>query len=758
MSFFKKGLRVIPLTQWLDWASGQNNYDQDTKQEVFIALPMIQRGSVWKPVQIINLWDSLLRGMPVGSLLLSHMTATNKDGLKVKVRKFNKNELSDLPKNGGLGLLDGQQRTLSMLLAWPGMGEYMDKKIWIDFADEPSNETRFRFHVTTLNQPFGFQRYEPNSKLSLGDRQKARIAYDEKQKKAIPKECISRESIFQTAEPWESYLPVELIQLINVFNKQGESALRSFVLQKLEGTKSALGAAVELLARNMQEPARAHLDRRLRRLEEDGVKEKIANQIERFLQGMKRVNVLQIPLIEVGKDTFETDDSGENIDPPLAVLFKRVGTGGTALTDADYIYSVIKHQLPDAYQLVEDLSQEETIARRLSATNIVMTAVRLVAAKLGLADSESPSKTEFHRLLKTDSFASTFHTVIAKGGDLPKALIALTEVLSYKGGNDIGLPRHAWILLDRPLIQVLLRWKLHSQPDSDALINSRDELLRFILYWVLCVKDQKKASKLLFTVLHKDNPPFPIFNGELLAKILKAEGIALPVIQPEILKQHAKNAVISENVKGIRGWKRFHIDQSALFECRCSTELYSRWWSLAGNHIHPLLLWLQREYVNTFKGFPAADQDEETPYDYDHICPSNHWSDWTGITGKNRLIDFHDSPEDKEGHWRLGNSIGNMRVWDSSDNRSLGSASPKERLHLREQDVPNLKLLVDSAINENERVDWVACSGKDNPRHWDEVRAKAFQRVIETRAFNLYTQFHDRLKFYGEYVSIPASE
>ena len=32
-----------------------------------VELPSIQRGFVWKPKQIEDLWDSILRGYPIGS-------------------------------------------------------------------------------------------------------------------------------------------------------------------------------------------------------------------------------------------------------------------------------------------------------------------------------------------------------------------------------------------------------------------------------------------------------------------------------------------------------------------------------------------------------------------------------------------------------------------------------------------------------------------------------------------------------------------
>ena len=39
------------------------------------ALPALQRGAVWKPAQTERLWDSLMRGFPIGSFLLSEYDA-----------------------------------------------------------------------------------------------------------------------------------------------------------------------------------------------------------------------------------------------------------------------------------------------------------------------------------------------------------------------------------------------------------------------------------------------------------------------------------------------------------------------------------------------------------------------------------------------------------------------------------------------------------------------------------------------------------
>jgi hypothetical protein len=165
-------VRIVSLVKWLDWAGGKT-------KEVFLALPMIQRGSVWQPHQIIDLWDSLLQGMPIGSMMVSELSAGT------PIRRPGKRELEAMPAGGGLALIDGHQRTLAMLVAWPRIEE-MDRRIWVDFADEPAPGHLLRLRVTTRNQPFGFQRNEPSRKLLLNDRRAAREAFDCLHNKIVP--------------------------------------------------------------------------------------------------------------------------------------------------------------------------------------------------------------------------------------------------------------------------------------------------------------------------------------------------------------------------------------------------------------------------------------------------------------------------------------------------------------------------------------------------------------------------------------------
>src|SRR5574344_234192 len=91
-------------------------------------LPGIQREFVWKEEQIVNLFDSILRGYPIGSFLFWRVNQENmskftfydfiKDFHQVKNRHNQKNELQG--KYEIEAILDGQQRLTSLFIGLKG--------------------------------------------------------------------------------------------------------------------------------------------------------------------------------------------------------------------------------------------------------------------------------------------------------------------------------------------------------------------------------------------------------------------------------------------------------------------------------------------------------------------------------------------------------------------------------------------------------------------------------------------------------------
>lgn len=135
-------------------------------------LPAIQREFVWPSFKIINLFDSLLRGYPIGTFLfwdvrepeIHEFTFYNlirnydeRDSTNEKVNLTNKNKCT--------GILDGQQRITSLLIGL--LGSYIEKikhkrtndptayperKLYINLLHNPQQETEQKYQIRFLTR------------------------------------------------------------------------------------------------------------------------------------------------------------------------------------------------------------------------------------------------------------------------------------------------------------------------------------------------------------------------------------------------------------------------------------------------------------------------------------------------------------------------------------------------------------------------------------------------------------------------------
>jgi len=750
--FENTNIAPIYLTTWLDWCSGNSNEQQ-------VVMPMIQRGSVWKPAQIIDLWDSLLRGFPVGSLMLNRIQA---DG-KTLVRLPGESKSSVLKKEA-FGLLDGQQRTLTMLIGWPSRKVEMDRRIWVDFADAPSSEHHFRLRVTTENHPFGFQRSNPSRKLPMDERRRALIIYRKQQPEAS-------ESFpdYQKAYPYHAgdSLPVDIAILLKFFQeKDGFAAWKDAVNRELNCIPR------HFLERNPESNLLEAFSI------EDEVTSTLINSepvqkcLSVFYDALTRFYKLQAPLLLVDMQSVEAANKDEDNDPALAILFKRVGSNGTPLSMGDYMFSVIKHHCPETHDLVEKIHtpsesvRDYNIAALLNPTDIVATAVRLAAAGCvdekdnQLADYETIEKKQFHRILnhqvkvhdkEGDFLKVAFLPLLQQEHELglPSLFKRLANILAYRKDvyADIGLPAHALILLKRPLIQVLLYWLYKCDLNKESLEESRAELIRFVMVWSLCVTDPPKVSSLAYQKIRKSETNIASLFRAIYEDAVE-KGYALKLFSPATLERLIGSVVRSpahvEHEFTLRGWSRFTPEVDEPDEKKKARELYRKWWRGDGEnqYSHAILLWVQRAYVAELSGSPVAGRDEDTPYDFDHILPSSNWNNWRGKGNNKQIIDF--MLKGDRHYWLVGNCIGNVRVWSSSDNRSDGDDSPQIKLHRDGDD----GAFINSAISTQHKQLWDDCSAQriEEKRIWSTIRAQAFQRAVEERVFYLYGRFCDDLE------------
>lgn len=120
-------------------------------------LPAIQREFVWKPEQIVELFDSIMRGYPISSFLFWELQPENRD--KWQVYKFleiarhggTHNELANTDGVTNLSMvLDGQQRLTSLMIGLKGA--YTIKKKYGRW-DSPDTWSMQRLHIDLLADP-----------------------------------------------------------------------------------------------------------------------------------------------------------------------------------------------------------------------------------------------------------------------------------------------------------------------------------------------------------------------------------------------------------------------------------------------------------------------------------------------------------------------------------------------------------------------------------------------------------------------------
>ncbi|VVN91780.1 DUF262 domain-containing protein [Pseudomonas fluorescens] len=740
----QKNIRVSRLREWLDWAAGNR------PDEWQVSLPMIQRGFVWKPSQIIQLWDTLFQGLPFGALLISELPENAKSIALVGSAQPDEDQVY-----GRLGLVDGQQRTLAMLAGWPLPSQTpISHRIWVDFADAPRKGELLTLRITTRNQPFGYSRDKPNVKLPLSDRRKALSAW-ENQVRGTNLESSSYPDFLKTL-PWSNRksLPLDLRELIQWWQAcDGQSAVwQQKVLSVLQSPSPSQTAATQATS------AWEALESEHQQL--------VIERIGILATGLERIDEAQIPLLRVDERLFDTSAS-DSTEPPLALLFNRIGSNSTKLSDNDYVYAILKHLRPEVHQMVTALHDHDSgdghgsVASLMSPTDLALTALRLACATdLEIkTDPENPEKEEFHKLIKTDGFLDRSFLPVLTRDVMHQCFDQVLGFLDYRGGIDSGLPRHALPHLSRSLVQVLLRLAqvgYLAGPDSVQNESRRCDALRFVLQWWLCIKDNRRASKKAYLVVSqsiRDEHLGDTLGYRMMDAILR-EGLALAMPNPSLLE--ARPGLTDSRVSHaneIIGVNRFN----PLPEDEADKQLCDFWqhWCTSSSHRYPLLLWLQRSYVAGMDGDPVAGRDEDTPYDYDHIVPHLHWGDWTGYAKGTRILEFMRKP------YVIGNCIGNIRAWGSSDNRSDGALAPAKKLHLvpeidsedlltREaRELRSLRLLESSAIELDQAQLGINClpAKGTGDRCWSFERTKSFEIAVEQRAFSLYTRFYQEPDF-----------
>lgn len=634
-------MRCFTLADIANWPPFREENAQLPR--IVAGVPSLQRGLVWKPGKIELLWDSIMRGFPIGSLVVCKKRAT--DGQSTRY-------VADVDSRVTHHLLDGQQRAQAIRLGFdepafgPGPGTE-GPILWLDLQPRSLGETRrFLFRVTTKAHPWGYGADDEASPVGIRKiRDSLRQCGLEVKRDGIP-----RRPKPNGCWPIEAGAPVPLAWLTRSL-LWGETAEAAF----WTGIRSRCVAA-------QATPPHDRWAASVVRLLSD------KPRLRSIWDGLQRVRDTRVFCLEVPESALaasgrEGDGRDEGVSS-IEHLFHRLNRGGTPLDGDELAYSMVKAYWPQLESSITELSE----LRKLPAARLVRVAARLpfgVGSSCSLTGtrrrlSAPVSVDQIRALAKDGSKADreTFDQFFSGGergahGGLATVLEQVGRWCGPADGCDMPAVLQTSIARSSPDVYALLLWMADraagTGAGSDQALRTPIQGLVTALHWFALDKKQAVdavASRLEGGPLRKD-----AFAG-ILRHAQSQDDAPLVLLPPSTDRFEA-------SLPQPHGPRR---------EWGCWTALGSRERDIGETikrilMLRELLIYAQRDYLKRrFDYDPAVEEtwaQHNRPWDFDHILPQKHVNRRT----------YSDENKAVLKEWALS-SIANERAWPMEQNRS----------------------------------------------------------------------------------------
>lgn len=253
-----------------------------------VTIPDIQRDLLWTPKQVALLWDSIFKGMPIGTFMMQEQDNA---------------------------LIDGQQRLNAIATGFNSYKvESPDSMIWLDFnGSEKISDNDIM--VTTIAQPWGYCKNEDRSKLTASERRDSLSLF----KQSFHQEGKENESFYNLEKKFNLYhsWPTKATGLLIPF---------SCLLQKGNDVNEYVNKAVECYRTTFGDVFEYFKERN----------NDFSNQLEQALKGLFEL-VRTIESYEIGLTKVNLESVKD-----VELLFSRLSTAGTQISGDDLAYAVIK--------------------------------------------------------------------------------------------------------------------------------------------------------------------------------------------------------------------------------------------------------------------------------------------------------------------------------------------------------------------------------------------------------------------------------
>ena len=620
-----------------------------------VTLPTVQRGFVWKPSQIENLWDSLLRGYPVGSFVLSYGVGSN-------------------GANEPLDLLDGQQRATAICLGFGNQAfrQSTDQaRVFIDLESPKGDDNRkYLFRTITKSHPWGYQAVDNSKPLDADNIRKAMKLYSVRDHLDAP-----LENFF----PYDAVFPLPFdIFLKCALEKFGEKALIKS-LNEWEHWESVNASWQNKVLRE------AGGKKVLQLTSPEGIRGKILsvyNDVVLMLHGSDGRRACTIPALYLDINAIlaegvnrsseqvlvnEPHVSDDVVDAPkddeVETLFVRLNAGGTPLRGEELNYSILKANIgSDLQKVIEDAcsglftpARFITIAYRLFQFYGETWALEAISMKI------KPRQFQKTMTDKKESFTAFLKDLVeTKEFEGNTLLEYAREILVYDDKlNPRGLP---YLVVGKlsssaPEVMFILLYRLKMMGDCLSPTKNPDlhrRMLGMITLFAWLGKGEKLRdhTKLLSNVWPAAAQETDLFWSSASVQRAMLDGV-LPQL-PKFAKLKEANGAVRKSNSDI--WSRFETVSGT------SSFVFRR---LFNNR--DLILYAQRQAL--FEWFEDRQyhlDDANAPFDWDHIFPNKYVKGKRNIPGKLR---------------ESYNTNGNFRAWPYPLNRGDQDVLPSVKLN-----------------------------------------------------------------------------
>lgn len=675
-------------------------------------IPSLQRGAVWKPYQIEMLWDSIFRGLPFGSLVLS---------TPVDEQKFKHSPLNAKPAGNNESLikyfiLDGQQRCNA--IAWGFANQWKtdlisdDQILWLDMCGEcPRDKTRkFLFRLTTKAHPWGFEADNQSGLLSESKRRKALEEYHESavndlHKRPQPKEMMPKDAV----------VPVPLAILIEHFEECCEIDLDKLIHKLQTYPDALLHRVAERIRKN---------------------REKIESHLSELKTGLDQALNTKVYAIHTPTKLIED----------IEQIFQRLNRQGTPLDNEELNYSMIKTYWPEVESVISGLAKKIVPDSRMIN----------LAIRVALTQKEG-TQTKLHGDLSVDQVREIFRDRSEANANnekhserrekiqdyidkyLPVAIDWIDTHFLYDESRKYGIP---------PYLRSSIAWNSREVFGwlmwlSSVIQHPTEEQTKKILGIALSIHwfgiDRGRAVDKLFQKILEKGPEIDLENLRL-SDLYDDDGqkgayVALPLAPKEFEETFQLTASIgaSQLAQWVSFWHGVVVNNSDGNK-RTEPEIEERkrkYWEflsrLKGQR--ELLVYVQREYISQkFSEFDPSNRlmwdGYNRPWDYDHILPQNKMDGRGGNAGQ-----FHRACKE----WML--SLGNLVAVDFVFNRQAQDTQSAEQKYGGKHGAE-----LHACLNQMEA--FVLDLNDTN----DFDKSKRFVLAAKDRLHSLYRSWYDALK------------